>query len=189
MSKLSKVSKVSKVSKAYTHVLCTRLPCFWPQKIVYPHRFSGHYVWLAAHTLWSDQFHPGWELTIQFISFTFDHPVLGHVNNTTKIVAYLSCFAGRKTHFAQTNADQRSFLFPQNDCTLLSSVLVVNIYPCSQNCWYWQFIRLGLHSHSIRLDAYKGWLPVLPGLQPKQHWPPPCRMQDKWMLSKEPCIS
>ena len=42
-------------------------------------------------------------------------------------MAYLSCFAGR-THFAQTNADQRSFLFPQTDCG-----------PCSLLFWPWIF--------------------------------------------------
>ena len=42
-------------------------------------KFSGHYICLARTLL--RLIHPGWELTIQFISFTFDHPVLGQVNN------------------------------------------------------------------------------------------------------------
>ena len=28
---------------------------------------------------------PGWELTIQFLSFTFDHPVLGQVNDNKNL--------------------------------------------------------------------------------------------------------
>ena len=42
-------------------------------------KFSGNYMCLARTLL--RPIHPGWELTIQFISFTFDHPVLGQVNN------------------------------------------------------------------------------------------------------------
>ena len=77
-----------------------QLQPFCPQKNVDPWKFSchyvcldfwkfsGHYVYLARTVLKPSN--PGWELIIQFISFTFDHPVYHLLLITLYIIYFWS---------------------------------------------------------------------------------------------------
>ena len=110
----------NRIKRQILFSVCNPQKC-WSPKNVYPKKL------FTPKSLVVNMF--AWQRSARTLirPFSFYHPVLGQVNNnnnTTKIVAYLSC-SSVCTHFAQTNADQRSFLFPQTDWSLFSFVLAV----------------------------------------------------------------
>ena len=82
------------------------------QKNVDPWKFSGHYVCLASrkcsgHYVYLARtvlrpIHPGWELIIQFVSFTFDHPVY----YLLLITLYLARLTTTTTHWVTVSREK-----------------------------------------------------------------------------------